>query len=69
MWAQEYLLDHPMSVYGSVPFLQAHGPKGSQGMLWLNPSETFVDVGCAGAESKTTCTHWFSAAGTIDAYL
>ena len=52
----EYLLDHPMGVYGSVPFLQAHGDAGSYGMLWLNPSETWVDLGCAadGATSGAT---------------
>ena len=45
----EYLLDHPMGLYGSVPFVQAAGPSGAQGMLWLNPSESWVDVGCDGA--------------------
>ena len=86
----EYLLDHPMGVYGSVPFLQTHGPRGSRGLLWLNPSETFVDLGCAdggragsaaseggvgaGADGSVgapsaVCSHWFSASGTIDAFL
>jgi alpha-glucosidase (family GH31 glycosyl hydrolase) len=72
----EYLLDHPMGLYGSVPFVQASGPRGSQGVLWLNPSETFVDVGCAAGGAPgmapgggNACTHWFSASGVIDAFL
>ena len=65
----EYELDHQMGVYGSVPFVQAHGPKGSQGLLWLNPSETFVDVGCAQGGGGGACSHWASAAGTVEAFL
>ena len=75
----EYELDHPMSVYGAVPFLHAHGEGGSYGALWLNPSETFVDLGCpstaseAGGEAAAggagVCSHWFSASGAIDAFV
>eukprot|EP00966_Prymnesium_polylepis_P119990 2772655-Prymnesium_polylepis.1 len=65
----EYVLDHPMTVYGSVPLLHAHGPHGSYGALWLNPSETFVDLGCADGSSDAVCSHWFSASGTIDAFI
>ena len=71
----EYELDHPMTVYGSVPFLHAHGGPdgGSYGALWLNPSEAFVDLGCpeshAGGGAAGVCTHWFSASGAIDAYI
>ena len=75
----EFLLDHPMGLYGSVPFLHAAGPAGAQGVLWLNPSETWVDVGCQAAEgaggaegaegAEGACSHFFSAAGVIDAFL
>ena len=66
----EYELDHQMGIYGSVPFVQAHGEHGAQGLLWLNPSETFVDVGCAGGTATGgVCTHWMSAASSLDAYL
>ena len=73
-----------MGIYGSVPFLQAHGPRGSYGVLWLNPSESFVDLGCAEAAEGSgeggggegagdarisVCSHWFSAAGTVDAFI
>ena len=65
----EYELDHPMGVYGSIPFLHAHaGATASFGVLWLNPSETFVDLGCEGG-GNGVCSHWFSASGTIDAYI
>jgi alpha 1,3-glucosidase len=76
----EYELDHPMTVYGSVPFLHAHGDGGSYGALWLNPSEAFVDLGCpeaseaggeaaAGVGAAGVCSHWFSASGAIDAFI
>ena len=76
----EYELDHPMTVYGSVPFLHAHGDGGSYGALWLNPSETFVDLGCpeaskaggeasAGVRAAGVCSHWFSASGAVDAFI
>ena len=68
-----------MSVYGAVPFLHAHGEGGSYGALWLNPSETFVDLGCPSAASEAggeaagggagVCSHWFSASGAIDAFI
>ena len=68
-----------MSVYGAVSFLHAHGEGGSYGALWLNPSETFVDLGCpstaseAGGEAAAggagVCSHWFSASGAIDAFV
>ena len=69
----EYELDHPMTVYGSVPFLHAHGDKGSYGLLWLNPSESFVDLGCPsdgdGDATSGVCSHWYSASGTIDLFV
>ena len=52
---------------------QAHGSEGSYGVLWLNPSETFVDVGCAQHPSPDAadgvCSHFFSASSTIDAFI
>ena len=33
-----------MALYGSIPFMMAHGAGGSSGMLWLNPTESFIDV-------------------------
>ena len=40
----EYEAGHPMPLYGAVPFLLAVNQHGASGMLWLNPSETFVDL-------------------------
>jgi len=42
----EYELDETMALYGSVPFVVAHDSvRGTAvGMLWLNPSETWLDV-------------------------
>ncbi|KAJ3105797.1 hypothetical protein HDU96_008437 [Phlyctochytrium bullatum] len=46
----EYELDSPMSLYGSVPFVVAHGhgtnssKASSVGVLWLNAAEMWVDI-------------------------
>lgn len=40
----EYEAGHPMPLYGAIPFLLAVNEHGARGMLWLNPSETYVDL-------------------------
>jgi alpha 1,3-glucosidase len=67
----EYILDSPMTLYGSIPFMQAHRKESSVGVFWLNAAETWVDITkgkdsknpkALGVESKTsTRTHWMSA--------
>ncbi len=47
----EYELSSPMALYGAIPMVTAvHGPEKegestlATGMLWVNPSDTFVHV-------------------------
>jgi len=40
----EYELDNPMALYGAVPFVISLNEKGSTGLFWYNPSETWIDV-------------------------
>ncbi|KAJ1659441.1 glucosidase II [Dispira simplex] len=40
----EYILDSPMALYGSIPFMLAHRPQASAGFFWLNAAETWVDL-------------------------
>lgn len=40
----EYILDSPMTLYGSIPFMQAHRKDASVGVFWLNAAETWVDI-------------------------
>ena len=40
----EYELDSRMTLYGSVPMMIAHSAKRTIGLLWLNPSETWIDI-------------------------
>ena len=73
----EYATDRNTALYGSVPFLIAHSEDASLGLLWLNPTGTFVDV-YAPADGKQT-TQWYasppalsrrmSEAGVIDLFL
>ncbi|CAN5951243.1 unnamed protein product [Sphagnum jensenii] len=33
-----------MSLYGAVPLMIAHSTSRTVGLLWLNPSETWIDI-------------------------
>ncbi|KAL2119569.1 hypothetical protein VTJ04DRAFT_6530 [Mycothermus thermophilus] len=75
----EYILDSPMTLYGSIPFMQAHRKESSVGVFWLNAAETWVDITkgkdsknpkALGVESKTsTRTHWMSESGLLDVFV
>ncbi|KAK4242235.1 2 subunit alpha glucosidase [Achaetomium macrosporum] len=75
----EYILDSPMTLYGSIPFMQAHRRDSSVGVFWLNAAETWVDITkgkdsknplALGAKSKTsTHTHWISESGLLDVFV
>ena len=40
----EYILDSPMALYGSVPFLLSHNARNSFGVLWFNAAEQWIDI-------------------------
>ena len=76
----EYELDSPMTLYGSIPFMQAHRTDSSVGVFWLNAAETWVDIvkskrdtnpltlGLSGGTTDTQ-THWFSESGVLDVFV
>lgn len=37
-------MNSPMTLYGGIPFMQAHREDSTVGVFWLNTSETWVDV-------------------------
>jgi len=75
----EYELDSPMTLYGAIPFMQAHRKDSTVGVFWLSGAETWVDIvkskesanplslGISGA--TTTRTHWFSESGVMDLFI
>ncbi|KAJ6438266.1 alpha glucosidase II [Purpureocillium lavendulum] len=75
----EYILDSPMTLYGSIPFMQAHRKGSSVGVFWLNAAETWVDITKGkhssnplhlGSGAKTnTHTHWISESGLLDVFV
>uniref|UniRef100_A0A8H7KB70 alpha-glucosidase n=1 Tax=Bionectria ochroleuca TaxID=29856 RepID=A0A8H7KB70_BIOOC len=74
----EYILDSPMTLYGSIPFMQAHRKGSSVGVFWLNAAETWVDIVKAkdsinplslSTPKKTTKTHWISESGVLDVFV
>lgn len=76
----EYELDSPMTLYGSIPFMQAHKKSSSVGVFWLNAAETWVDItkskhdtnpltlGLTGGVVDTH-THWMSESGLLDIFV
>lgn len=75
----EYILDSPMTLYGAIPFMQAHRKDSSVGVFWLNAAETWIDITkgknsknplSLGGKSKTsTHTHWISESGLLDVFV
>ncbi len=72
----EYELDNPMSLYGQIPMMLAHGindGKGiTSGVFWFNPTETFIDISDHKPDDQQDdtnfhkATHWISESGNID---
>ncbi|KAL7795387.1 glycoside hydrolase family 31 protein [Trichoderma ceciliae] len=75
----EYILDSPMTLYGSIPFMQAHRKDSSVGLLWLNAADTWVDIIKTKGSSNplslnsgaptSTQTHWISESGILDVFV
>jgi len=65
----EYELDETMALYGGVPLVIAHDSERgtTSGMLWLNPSETWVDVTTDAKNKKDV--RWTSEDGLADVWL
>ena len=56
-----------MALYGSMPYIFAHSAEKSVGILWLNPSETWVDIEYR--SGSNAWTHFMSETGYIDMFI
>ncbi|KAI9864687.1 MAG: hypothetical protein M1824_004594 [Vezdaea acicularis] len=75
----EYEVDSPMTLYGAIPFMQAHRKDSTVGVFWLNAAETWIDIVKSkkstnplslGNKGKTeTQTHWISESGIMDVFV
>lgn len=81
----EYELNNPMSLYGAIPYIMGHSEERTVGLLWLNPSETWIDIKSSVADKSLfrslldkfksdpeipqVETHWISEAGLIEVYF
>lgn len=67
----EYELNSPMTLYGSIPFMQAHRRDSSVGVLWLSAAETWVDITKTkrNGPQLDTDTHWISESGILDVFV
>ena len=72
-------MDSPMTLYGAIPFMQAHRKDSTVGVFWLNAAETWIDIVkkktssnplSLGIGAKTdTETHWISESGLLDVFV
>jgi alpha 1,3-glucosidase len=68
-----------MTLYGAIPFMQAHRKGSTVGVFWLNAAETWIDVIKSkhsknplslGTKAVTdTQTHWISESGLLDVFV
>jgi mannosyl-oligosaccharide alpha-1,3-glucosidase len=72
----EYEIDSPMTLYGSIPFMQAQKKGATVGVFWLSAAETWVDVvktkhnpNALSTEKPSTQTHWISESGVLDIFV
>ncbi|KAG9457079.1 hypothetical protein H6P81_001587 [Aristolochia fimbriata] len=74
----EYEHESPFGIYGSIPFMLAHGRAyGTSGFFWLNAAEMQIDVLAPGWEGDSSKpmegqridTLWMSEAGIVDAFF
>lgn len=76
----EYIHDSPFGIYGSIPFMLAHGKsRGTSGFFWLNAAEMQIDVLKSGWDAESSIslpsdqnkidTLWMSEAGVVDAFF
>lgn len=75
----QYEMDSPMTLYGSIPLMQAHRKDSTVAVFWLNAAETWVDIVKSkgttnplslGINAKTdTKTHWISESGLMDVFV
>ena len=64
----EFEIGNGMSMYGAVPFVLAHSLDRSIGLLWLNPSETWVDIK-HNDNKESSDARFISEGGYIDVYV
>lgn len=59
-----------MSLYGAIPYMQAHRFGSTVGVFWLNAAETWIDIVKEhDSNDKQTSTHWISESGRIDLFI
>ncbi|KAK8802033.1 hypothetical protein WA158_006428 [Blastocystis sp. Blastoise] len=63
----EYETDKPMALYGSIPLLVGTGVSGTAGVLFFNPTDTYVDV--YNSVNNSISTQWMSEAGIFDLFF
>lgn len=79
----EYEVHNKMALYGSVPVMWGHNQNNTVGVLWLNPSETWIDIDHSNSqnsgifsgffskkpEKSSVQTRWISESGLVDLYV
>jgi mannosyl-oligosaccharide alpha-1,3-glucosidase len=65
-----YKLDDPGGIYGSIPFMMAHGTEHTVGVLFLNSAEMNVRIQKSFEESDgLPSAHWKAEVGIVDVFF
>jgi len=54
----QFEINERMALYGGIPFVLSHTDKNTNGALWLNGAETWVDIKYVDPEASISS--WFS---------
>ena len=71
MWATDrYMYNVPSKagLYGAVPFIIGHSPKGTVGVFWRNTSQTYLSVDKKSKNLATACG-FYSEVGDLEMYI
>ncbi|KAI0980518.1 hypothetical protein GJ496_003799, partial [Pomphorhynchus laevis] len=74
-----YETSNQMALYGSVPYMISHNSNNTNGILWLNAAETWIDINytdhqtpesvTTDSDARRVQTKWMSEAGNIDVFF
>ena len=65
----EYLSESNFGLYGSIPFMYAHGFDHTMGVFWLNAAEMYVDVSKQKNGENGIKTQWMAESGVLDVFF
>ena len=64
----QYPVNDPQGLYGAIPFLMAHDPGHTSGVLWLNAADTHVSLSDT-RNPRGRSAQWKGVGGIVDVFV